>query len=253
MSIRLKSSSGGSVSLVEPLTAVDYNVNYLPASGNNLITPVPAGNTTVAPLTFSSGSLLSTPVAGSMEYNGTTLSFTPVGTQRGLVPGMQIFSLNTALTGSNATGAQNMLGVGATLSSNTIYRFQILWLPYKTAGTTSHTISTQFGGTATINWISYDARWNAGTAYGAYNTGGSYQASTSTSAMVITSARSSPAQEYAFVRIFGSVSVNTGGTFIPQYALSAAPGGAYISSPGSWMEIYPVGTASSNVSIGTWA
>ena len=49
------------------------------------------------------------------------------------------------------------------------------------------------------------------------------------------------------------LSVNAGGTFIPQYSLSAAPGGAYTSQPGSYFLIYPVGASGANVSVGTWA
>jgi hypothetical protein len=54
-------------------------------------------------------------------------------------------------------------------------------------------------------------------------------------------------------RITGTVSVNVGGTFIPQYTLSAAPGGAYTTSAGSYFAIWPIGSSGSNTSIGTWA
>ena len=54
-------------------------------------------------------------------------------------------------------------------------------------------------------------------------------------------------------KINGIVKVNAGGTLIPQYALSAAPGGAYNTSARSYMKIWPIGTAGSNISVGTWA
>jgi hypothetical protein len=54
-------------------------------------------------------------------------------------------------------------------------------------------------------------------------------------------------------RLSGTVSVNAGGTFIPQYQLSAAPGGAYTVALGAYFLIYPVGTSGSNTSVGTWA
>ena len=56
-----------------------------------------------------------------------------------------------------------------------------------------------------------------------------------------------------FVFIRGTVSVNAGGTFIPQYTLSAAPGGAYSTQPGSYFKISPLGASGSNTSIGTWS
>lgn len=235
------------------MSLIKVNSIVHPTGTANNITLDNAGNVTIArDLILTSSTLASPTSAGLMEYNGTALHFTPLGTQRGVVPGSQFYCLNTGLAGTNGTANQSILGVGVTVTSNTVYRFQMLWLPYKTAGTTSHTVSVSIGGTANVNWIAYEARWNATTSYGAYSAGGSYQAATSTSSMVITSARTTAA-EYAAVRIFGSVSINSGGTFIPQYSLSAAPGGAYTSSPGSWMEIYPVSAGGSNVNIGTWA
>jgi hypothetical protein len=58
---------------------------------------------------------------------------------------------------------------------------------------------------------------------------------------------------FSMVRVEGTVSVNAGGTFIPQYSLSAAPGGAYTTQIGSYFLIYPISAAGSNTSVGTWA
>jgi hypothetical protein len=52
---------------------------------------------------------------------------------------------------------------------------------------------------------------------------------------------------------WGTVSVNAGGTFIPQYTLSTAPGGAYTTAIGSYLSIWPIGAAGANTSVGTWA
>jgi hypothetical protein len=73
------------------------------------------------------------------------------------------------------------------------------------------------------------------------------------SALVLT-----PAITNAFytinLQLSGLISVNAGGTLIPQYALSAAPsGGAYTLSPGSSMYIWPVGAAGTTLSVGSWA
>jgi hypothetical protein len=73
----------------------------------------------------------------------------------GVVPSQQYYRLNTAYVGSNATGAQSIFGVGVSLSANTVYSFECSAIFTKTAGTTSHTMSSQFGGTATINNILY--------------------------------------------------------------------------------------------------
>ena len=68
----------------------------------------------------------------------------------------------------------------------------------------------------------------------------------------VTAANSSATVYWSFI-LKGTVSVNAGGTFIPQYTLSAAPGGAYTTQAGSYMKISPLAASGANVSIGTWA
>ena len=53
--------------------------------------------------------------------------------------------------------------------------------------------------------------------------------------------------------IRGTVSINAGGTFIPQYTLSAAPGGAYSTVAGSYIRIAPLSASGANTNVGTWA
>jgi hypothetical protein len=197
---------------------------------------------------------LGTASAGMLEYDGTTHYFTPSGTQRGVVPGQQMYILNTAYTGTNATGNQSMFGLtnGVTLAANTVYRFEILWMPYKTAGTTAYTVSVGFSGTATNNLIAWDCIFNGSSSYNVSDTTPSYTAGTQTTPFAITPSLSS-ANFYSEYKITGTISVNAGGTFNPIYALSAAPGGAYTTAPGSYMLIYPVGAAGANVSVGTWS
>ena len=164
------------------------------------------------------------------------------------------YRLNTANTGANGTSAQNALGVGVTLSANTQYEFQAVVALSKSVGATSHTVSFGFGGTATLNNIGYmlHAKQNT-TSFTDISTADTYTYFiASSSATVITGAIAS-ATEFLMVEIQGTVSVNAGGTFIPQYTLSAAPGGAYSTAIGSSIKFTPLGSSGSNVSIGTWA
>lgn len=171
----------------------------------------------------------------------------------GLIPGEMIYRLNTGVTGiQTAAAAQSILGVGITLNSSTVYQFQGVYLLAKTAGVTSHTVSLLFGGTATVNNIAYTIGWNATTSYNVPDTGAYFTAATQTSAVVITGARTA-ASEYGVYQVFGTVSVNAGGTFIPQYLLSADPGGAYTTQVGSYFKISPLSTAGTNTNIGGWA
>ena len=123
----------------------------------------------------------------------------------------------------------------------------------KSAGTTAHTVALLFGGTATINNISYNAFWNAlSSGFNSYNTGGGYTGVTQATATTLTSSQTSASLSTQFL-IKGTVSINAGGTFIPQYQLSAAPGGAYTTQIGSYFKLSPLGASGANTSIGTWA
>ena len=153
---------------------------------------------------------LGTAVAGMMEYDGKVPYFTPSGTQRGVMPGMQYYGVNVGVVGANATGAQSLFGVGVTLSASTNYAFETIWQLNKTAGTTSHTIAIGFGGTATLNNIYYlYNRGSNSTGSGVYSDtyAGTYQ--TSASAFVTTGAITTATyQTYIWMR--GTVSVNAG-------------------------------------------
>lgn len=198
---------------------------------------------------------LSTASAGTLEYDGGELYFTPLGTQRGLVPGMQYFRLNGALAGANVNTAQNILGVGVTLSSSTVYAFEAFYLIVKTAGATSHTIGLGFGGTATVNNLSYSgiSNWTATTSNPLGARASPWTFYSDTLANTTASSALAAATTYYHIWFSGTISVNAGGTFIPQYTLSAAPGGAYTTQIGSYFLIYPLGAAGSNINIGTWA
>lgn len=198
---------------------------------------------------------LGTAVAGALDYNGTALYFTPAGTQRGVVPGAQFFRLDSGLAGANVNTAQNVFGVGVTLSASTVYAFEAVYAFSKSAGTTSHSFSLGYGGTATVNNIGYIQTGYYDTS-SQTNAGATVQARqmfiATVSATTIFGSLTS-ANGFVNNRISGTVSINAGGTFIPQYTLSAAPGGAYTTAAGSYFLIYPIGASGANVNVGTWA
>lgn len=205
-------------------------------------------------LVLTSDTLIGTPAAGNIEYSSPIFTGTPVGTQRGIVPTQQYYRLNSAVVGANATGAQSTFGVGVTLSASTVYEFEIYVILTKTAGTTSHNIGMGIGGTATLNNIGYSAFGQLTgsaipVAVSTNNYG--YISNTATSTNIFTGATT--ASFAVAVLLKGTVSINAGGTFIPQYTLSAAPGGAYSTAIGSYIRIAPVGASGSNTSVGAWA
>ena len=214
---------------------------------------VPAGTATVAPLDFTAGTNLTTPLAGAIEYDGKVMYATTQGTQLGVIPGMQSYFLNSAYTGNTGTSDQSIFGVGVTLSSSTVYRFRSTFGMSKTVGTQSHTLALAFGGTATLNNIAYTPISNFRTIgfTGLSAPDNIAYIQTAASTVVTTAGATSARQFIAFYE--GTVSVNAGGTFIPSYTLSASPTGAYSTAVGSYFEIWPIGASGANVSVGAWA
>jgi hypothetical protein len=213
-----------------------------------------AGTSSVAPLVFNSGTNLATASVGAMEFDGKLPYFTPQGTQRGLMPAAQYYRLNTGNVGSNVNTAQSVFGVGVTLSANTVYAFEGFYMLNKTAGATAHTVSYGFGGTATVNNAAFGGvsftSVSSPAPLGNSNVFSGYTQSLASTAYTTSLAS---ATIYTTVKFWGTVSINAGGTFIPQYTLSAAPGGAYTVQISSYINIYPIGAAGANTSVGAWA
>ena len=169
--------------------------------------------------------------------------------------GSLFYRLNADLAGANVNTAQSVFGVGVTLPSATVYGFQAVYGLTKTAGVTSHTLAIGFGGTATINNVAYEAlqATDASSTFAAltYATSAINFLATATSSVV--SAASTSAARCWLIKLTGTVSINAGGTFLPQYTLSTAPGGAYSTIAGSYIRLTPIGAAGSNSSQGTWS
>jgi hypothetical protein len=212
---------------------------------------VAAGTTSLSPLTFQSGTNLTSATAGAVEFDGKVLYSTPVG--RGVSPSMMIYRLNSDLAGSNVNTAQSMLGVGVTLAASTVYAFEYNFALSKSAGTTSHSVGLSFGGTATLNNIYYAG---VGTSVigslSIYTTAPNFIAVITASNFTASPTATTAGRVIPYA-ISGTVSINAGGTFIPQYTLSAAPGGAYTTAAGSYFAIWPIGAAGANTSVGPWA
>ena len=255
-------SGAGTLTIAAPNTASNFTLT-LPTQTGTIISGstaanavIPAGTTALAPILLTSGTNLTSATAGAIEYDGKVVYGTPIGTQRGIVPTQQYYRLDSALAGANATGAQSLFGVGVTLSASTVYEFEIVYVLTKTAGATAHFVSISFGGTATVNNILWQALGM--TAAGPLP---STQAIAGTSSVVATNSTAAvqiaptvaTAGYINFTTIKGTVSINAGGTFIPQYTLSAAPGGAYSTAIGSYIRINPIGASGAATNVGTWA
>lgn len=203
-------------------------------------------------LTLTSDTLSSPAAAGQIEYTSPIFAATPIGTQRGIIPTQQYYRLDSAYAGTTSSSAQSLFGVGVTLSSSTVYEFEIEVGMVKTSGATSHTISLGFAGTATLNNILYTAAvsFNNSSTTIVINSTQTLGYVSTASATVLTNASASAANTAALL-IRGTVSVNAGGTFIPQYTQGST--GAYSTVAGSYIRINPLSASGANTNVGTWS
>ena len=247
----VSSFSGGTTGLT-PSTGTTGNVTL----GGTLA--VANGGTGVTTSTGSGAVVLgtsptiATPTITSLYGQNSNLVTTPYR-DAGLIPAELIYRLNTAVVGANVGTPQSLLGVGVTVVASTVYQFEAVIALSKSAGTTNSYIQFLFGGTATVNNIAYAVNWEFdATSFGtSANVGQVVYIQVATAAQV--SFANTTAAVYYKAIVKGTVSINAGGTFIPQYQQSTASGGAYTTAIGSYFKLSPLGASGSNTSIGTWA
>jgi len=267
--VTLAGATSGQITLA-PTAVAGTNTLTLPAStGTVALTASPtftgtttvsnltlaAGTTLLAPEVFTSGTNLTSAIAGAVEYDGKVFYGTPQGTQRGVIPGAQFYRLNADYAGAASTSAQGIFGatLGVTLSSSTVYAFEMYAVFSKTATATVHNFQLGFGGAATINNILYGgATNNTGAAFASGGVSGanSFDANTATATTAYAAGAGAANSSRFYLR--GTVSVNAGGTFIPQYTTSVSVG-PYSTLAGSYFYIYPIGASGANTSVGAWA
>jgi hypothetical protein len=196
-----------------------------------------AGTTTQAPLTFTSGTNLTTAAAGSMEFDGKVFYNTPMGTVRALSPSVNFFVAQATIGLSNSNTAQNVFGASGVFNvqAGTTYTFEAYYS--LTTGTTTHTTATLFAGTATITNIMYDAVIYSGAANALVTS--VTQTNTTVATAKVLNATSNAAGTWIYLR--GTVRINAGGTFIPQIQFSANPTGTNQTNVNSFFIMYPFG------------
>lgn len=214
-----------------------------------------AGTTGVAPLTYTSGSLLTSATAGAKEYLTNTFYSTPNTSNRGVAPSLHFLSLSAAQAGTNGTGAQTWFpgggATGITLPASTSYYVEGTLAIVKSAGTTSHTIAIGYGGTATLSSLGLQY-WYAVADSSAFQAIAPNTSFTNSAASTVLTAASTNLDRVFQIHVSGIVRINGAGTFIPQYTLSAAPGGAYTTQNNCFFRMYPLGT-NTVLNVGNWS
>ncbi|MBZ5616232.1 MAG: hypothetical protein LAO23_19665 [Acidobacteriia bacterium] len=172
----------------------------------------------------------------------------------GVAAGFSLMTLTANQTGSNSNTAQTWFPGGGptqiTLPSSTSYFFRGHITLNRSAGTTSHTISLLLGGTATFTSLNYIVNVTDVNGTASVLTTPQVIEIADASAHAITSASANAAQFNTIV-IEGVMRINAGGTVIPQFQYSAAPGGAPAIGANSYFRLFPIG-ADTVVSVGNW-
>jgi len=219
------------------------------------------GSATRPPIVFQAGPSLDTPQAGAVEYNGVTFYTTPDAISgKAFNASQHFYSLaadRTLIATVVASTFYSAFGVGLPVAANSKYVVDIL-IGMRT-GTTSHTVSFRFGGTATFGNCQYRTEFtNLALSTGAAAPGTPTAAGTlmfTSNPATAANAVISPASVLAtkFFRIHGIISVTTGGTINPQIAFSANPGGTNQVTRLSYVALNAIGTSDGNLIAGNWA
>lgn len=153
-------------------------------------------------------------------------------------------------TGTNGTGAQNWfptLGAVA-VEAGVAYQMWGLLNLTRTAGTTSHTTSQLFAGTASVTSILWQAIVNSTDTEA---NGNANKTTARVATATVIKAASTSATEAFSIALRGIVRINAAGTFIPQFQYSAAPGGAPSIRANSFFKMIKLGAGFT--ARGTWS
>jgi hypothetical protein len=163
---------------------------------------------------------------------------------------------NTGLDSASAAAVFTSGNGAITLAAGT-YFFEANYYLTNT-GTTSHTWTVLFGGTAVITAAGTGALvfGNSGTTANTPATGGlsGFLTGAAITTGVVATAASTSATEQVSIQIMGTVVVGTAGTFIPQMKASARPGASgtpgVVHKAGSFFRIWQVPTLGTQ---GNWS
>jgi hypothetical protein len=210
---------------------------------------LPAGTTGVAPMKFVSGTNMTTPDAGAMEYDGLVHYSAHVAGARGVADSEQfIFTPAADFTLTSQTAAQKMFNSPAngalTVNGSTTYQFECMF-DLTTMSATSGAFGWALLGGATftvIKWTSFANKAALSTLLAWQST---YNANAANTALC-----TSTTNTVGAALIKGVMRINAGGTIIPAVSLSIAA--AAVVKAGSFFRCWPVGN-STVASVGNWS
>jgi hypothetical protein len=210
------------------------------------VVTLPAGTATAEPLLFTSGTNLTTAVAGAVEYDGTVGYFTPTANCRGVLGSEQIQILNTTYTLTSQTAAQKLFNATTngtlTLPLGT-FEFECSFALSSLNTGTSSVFGFAIGGTA-VTTQAWEANCKSGTLATAAATSQTFNTAANTALVAANTSG------LGYAKITGIIRVTTAGTIIPQVSLNTAA--AAVVAVGSYFKIRPIGS-SAVTNVGNWS
>jgi hypothetical protein len=237
------------------ITACTSNYTYVEGLSIGVTAPsasdleIAAGTNTVVPIKLTSGTNLSTPATGGIEFDGFTTYFTPSASARSVTRNEQMIVLSNANTLGNQTTIQPLFDGGGGPANGALtlnagaYRFETVFV---VSGMTSASKNVTFtlGGTAikTEGWMVIVSGSNNPSTLATPGHGWQTTATALLSGSTSTNMRA---------QIQGVLRVSATGTLIPQVTTSAA-GTTPTVVTNSWFLVYPIG-ASGTTGTGRWS
>jgi hypothetical protein len=221
------------------------------SSASSLIT-FGAGTATVAPITLTTGTNLTTAVAGAIEYDGSVFYSTPASANRGVQISEQFCMLSSAYTLTSQTGVQKIFNSTTngtiTLPIGT-YEFECQF-SLSGMSVTSGSFGFALGGTfvGTQAWSAQAYKMSLNTAIDVATTAATWGNTFNTTANTSLTVSSTSATGWA--TIIGTIRVTTAGTVIPQVSLTTAAAAAV--GTNSFFRIRQLGNGTV-ATVGNWS
>jgi hypothetical protein len=200
---------------------------------------------------MTSGTVLTTPEAGALEYDGNVFYGDPAASNRGVVPCVYFIRLtgvNTLVSNTNPQAIFGNIGGGTLTLPVGTYFFECL-LSISSMSATSGNAKIDFlgAGTATtLKWLWNAQGYDATPAAGATAVLGHVYAASASGASVLTAATGTGLDVY----MKGSFDVSVAGTIIPTITLVTASAAAI--AVGSHFRCFCVGAAAVQT-VGRWS
>lgn len=223
--------------------------NSIAVTGKTLT--MPAGTTSIAPIVMTSGSNLTSPTAGALEYDGNVMYDTPTTNNRHLRDDEQLIVQFTPNTLSNTTSTQKLFNAVTngtlTLAGNTTYYFEC---DFNISGMSSTVGNCKFdlkgAGTGTVTSEWHCEGLDATTQTTAAALGGMYSSLNASIGDIVPATNGTAMHAH----IWGVMRITSAGTIIPSVGLTT--GAAALVGSGSYFRAIPIGT-NTVVSVGNWS